>query len=236
MSWSRSYAYGWPDEQTLEHQPSTSSTEILQILVAYLVLTFDMVVLFGGVNLADGFDTSFLKQYLVPLVSVSAAAALTGFVAHEMAHKVAAQRRGFWAEFRASPVGLIVSVITALLGFLWAAPGATVVNGVPERDREDWGHIALAGPMTNVAFAAVFYVGSVGAWLFSSSDAYYWLLMLAFVNGWFGVFNMIPIGPLDGRKVFSWSAAIWILVFVAVAAFAAALAIAFYYYGDPLFV
>jgi len=233
MSWTRSYAYGWPNERT---EASTSSTEVSQIIIAYVVLTFDLVILFGGVNLFSGYDTSFLQQYIVPLVSVSAAAALTGFVAHEMAHKVAAQRRGFWAEFRLSPSGLLVSVITAFLGFLWAAPGATVVSGVDERDREDWGHIALAGPMMNVVFAVVFYGASAAAFVFSSSDAYFWLLMLAFVNGWFGVFNLIPIGPLDGRKVFRWSGGVWAAAFVGTAILAGALAVAFYVYGDPLFV
>jgi len=233
MSWTRSYAYGWPSERT---EASTSSTEVSQVIIAYVVLTFDLVILFGGVNLFSGYDTSFLSQYIVPLVSVSAAAALTGFVAHEMAHKVAAQRRGFWAEFRLSPTGLLVSVITAFLGFLWAAPGATVVSGVDERDREDWGRIALAGPMMNVVFAVVFYGASAAAFVFSSSDAYFWLLMLAFVNGWFGVFNLIPIGPLDGRKVFRWSGGVWAAAFVGTAILAGALAVAFYVYGDPLFV
>lgn len=235
MGWTRSYYYRYPEEERSSERITTSSTELLQIGIAYAVLTFDLVLIFGNVSALDGFDTSFLSQYFLPLVLTAAAAALTGFVAHEMAHKVSAQRRGFWAEFRLSPVGLLVSVVTALLGFLWAAPGATVVGGVSERDSEDWGRISLAGPLTNVAFGVVFYVGSIALFL-ALSITYYWLLVLAFVNAWFGTFNLLPIGPLDGRKVLRWSTGVWVVAFVGIAAFTAVVAVALYVYGDPLFV
>jgi Zn-dependent protease len=236
MSWTRNYYYSWPNEEQTRTRVATSPAEVTQIVIAYVVLTVDLILIFGNLNALSGFDTSLLySSFFLPLVAVSAVAALTGFVAHEMAHKMSAQRRGFWAEFRLSPIGLLVSIVTAVLGFLWAAPGATIVSGVDERDREDWGHIALAGPLMNVAFGAAFYVGSVGLFL-ANSDSYFWLLMLAFVNMWFGTFNLIPIGPLDGRKVLRWSTAVWALTFLAVAAFTAVVAIAFYVYGDPLFV
>lgn len=235
MSWTRSYPYTWPGEERTRTRVTTSSTELSQIAIAYVVLTFDLLLIFGNFGLLSGFDRSFLSQYFVSLVLTSAAAALTGFVAHEMAHKVSAQRRGFWAEFRLSPTGLMVSVITALAGFLWAAPGATVVGGVGMEDREDWGRISLAGPLTNVVFGIIFYVGSIGLFL-AFSIAYYWLLVLAFVNTWFGTFNLLPIGPLDGRKVLRWSATVWVIAFVAIAALTAVVAVALYVYGNPLFV
>jgi len=235
MSWTRNYYYRYPNEDRSSHRISTSATELLQAGIAYAVLTVDFVLVFGQVGVDSGFDTSFLAQYLVPLVLTAAAAAFTGFAAHELAHKVAAQRRGFWAEFRVSPVGLLVSVVTAVLGFLWAAPGATVVGGVSEEDREDWGRISLAGPLTNAAFGMVFYVGSAGLFL-ASSATYFWLLILAFVNAWFGTFNLLPFGPLDGRKVLRWSSGAWVVSFVGMAAFTALVGVALYVYGDPLFV
>jgi Zn-dependent protease len=232
MSWARNYTYTWPGEESVQNRVTTSAAEILQITIAYVVLTFDLVLIFGNVGVYDAFDTSLVTP---DLVLVCVIAAFTGFVTHEMAHKVSAQRRGFWAEFRLSPVGLVVSVVTAALGFLFAAPGATMIGGMEESDREDWGRTALAGPLSNVTFAAVFYVGSVGLFL-ANSPWYGWLLVLAFVNTWFAVFNLIPIGPLDGRKVLRWSTGVWVAVFVAVAVFTAAMAVALYVYGDPLFV
>lgn len=235
MSWGRGYYYQYPYDERSSNRVTTSSTELLQAGIAYVVLTFDLLVIFGDFGAASGFDTSFLSQYFVPLLLTAATAALTGFVAHELAHKVSAQRRGFWAEFRLSPVGLLISVVTAVLGFLWAAPGVTVVGGVREEDREDWGRISLAGPLTNMAFSIIFYLGSIALFL-ALSVTYFWLLILALVNAWFGTFNLIPIGPLDGRKVLRWSTGVWVIAFVASAALTVALAIAFYVYGDPLFV
>jgi Zn-dependent protease len=48
----------------------------------------------------------------------------TGFMLHELAHKFVAQRYGYWAEYKASPMGLIFTVVmAAMFGFVFAAPG-----------------------------------------------------------------------------------------------------------------
>jgi Zn-dependent protease len=130
---------------------------------------------------------------------------------------VTAQRHGFWAEFRLSPFGLILSLVTAAVGFLFAAPGATLVAGIGEHDAGNWGRTSLAGPMSNLAFATAFYGASIGA----SYALPAWvgpLLFLAFINAWFGTFNLVPVGPLDGAKVLRWSTAVWVLALVGTAA------------------
>ncbi len=182
------------------------------MIIAFLVLTFDFVLLYGGLAVYD-IDTELV------LIAVAATAALTGFVAHEMAHKVSAQRRGYWAEFRLSVVGLIVSVITAAFGFLFAAPGATMIGG--DADTDDMGHISLAGPATNFVFAVVFLTGAFLATAVPDGGFLsFILLFLAYISAWFAAFNMIPIGPLDGRKVFRWSGAVWAVCFVVFAVLA----------------
>jgi Zn-dependent protease len=209
---------------------TTSRTELTQIGIAYAVLTLDLVlVLSGGGLLLVGSRGGFVVSSSVLLVA--AVAAFTGFVAHELAHKVSAQRRGFWAEFRMSPSWLLFSIFTAFLGFLFAAPGATVVGGMG--DRRDWGRTSLAGPLTNLGFAVAFYGGAVAAFDYGSGAAT-WLLFLAFINGWFGAFNLLPFGPLDGRKVISWNAGVWAVSIVAVATVAVLSYIAFSS-GMPLF-
>ena len=190
----------------------TSATEVTHVIIAFLVLTFDFVLLYGGVAIYD-------LQTELFLIGVAAAAALSGFVAHEMAHKVSAQRRGYWAEFRLSVVGLLVSVVTAAFGFLFAAPGATMIGG--EADTDDMGRISLAGPATNFAFAVAFLAGAFVVGVFPEGGLIsFILLFLAFVSAWFAAFNMIPIGPLDGAKVFRWSRGVWLVAFVVFAALA----------------
>jgi Zn-dependent protease len=208
-----SYTYGPPLRRSREE--GTSATEVTHVVIAFLVLTFDFVVLYGGLAVYD------IGTELV-LIAVAATAALTGFVAHEMAHKVSAQRRGYWAEFRLSVVGLIVSVITAVFGFLFAAPGATMIGGNP--DTNDMGRISLAGPATNFVFAIGFLAGAFLAGAFSGGGFLSAvLLFLAYISAWFAAFNMVPIGPLDGRKVFRWSGAVWAACFVVFAALAGVL-------------
>ncbi len=215
MSWSGSFNYSWNPPQPTGRL-STSRTELLNVTVAFVVLTFDIYLLFAGRTLfafaSGGFGPTTFGLSL-QLLGVAAAAALTGFVAHEMAHKVAAQRRGFWAEFRASAYGLILSVITASIGFLFAAPGATLVGGIPPYDARSWGRTSLAGPMTNVAFAGAFYAGWLAAFAFRPALAGS-LAILAFVNAWFGAFNLLPFGPLDGRKVYRWDRTVWAIALV----------------------
>jgi Zn-dependent protease len=230
MSSGRTPTYAYTPPQYVRAQPAaaeitTSPTELRDLSLAFIVLTLDFVfVITGGVGGLIGLGPLSLD---LQIVAVGAAAALTGFVAHEMAHKFSAQRRGYWAEFRMSGVWLGLSfVIAAVSGFLFAAPGATVIGGMGNRD--DWGRTALAGPLTNVAFAAAFYGGAV-LLLDLGSFAALWLFFLAFINGWFGTFNLIPIGPLDGRKVLSWNVGVWVGAIALAGGMAVLAGLAIYY-------
>jgi Zn-dependent protease len=210
---------------------STSPTEILHILIAFAVLTLDIAIveagLLGQVSFG-GFDPGAVEAGL----AFGAAAAFTGFLAHELAHKVSAERRGFWAEFRMSPVGLLFSLVTAVFGFLFAAPGATVIGGMGSAP--EWGKTSLAGPALNLVEGTAF----AGAGLALNAvpghfAAATFLVLLAFVNGWFATFNMLPLGPLDGHKVLRWSTPVWASVFAVAAAFTALL-FAIQFYGWPV--
>lgn len=202
-----SYYYTTTAFPVHEVRYATSPVEIRDLLIAFLVLTFDLMLIIGSVGLFSG--VSSLSGFLsLSTFAIAATAALTGFLAHELAHKFIAQRHHAWAEFRMSPAGLAFSVLTASFGFLFAAPGATVVGGM--NDLREWGRTSLAGPMTNLAFSAIFFAGALAASVSHLSAAVLGaLLWLTFFNGWFATFNLIPFGPLDGAKVMRWSPAIW---------------------------
>jgi Zn-dependent protease len=208
MSWAPSYSSSWTPPRSAR-RITTSRTELLHLGVAYAVLTGCLTLVFSGTTfLGGGFSVPGLRGISPTFVVVAALAALTGFVAHEMAHKVAAQRLGYWAEFRASAYGLGLALFTSIAGFILAAPGATVVAGMSEADLPNWGRTSLAGPMTNLGFAAGFYLVAIGIYL-AHSPYFVWALLIAFINAWFGTFNLFPFGVLDGAKVFRWSRAIW---------------------------
>jgi len=119
---------------------TTSATELLHLVIAFAVLTIDIALVRTQISVTGVPGSLSLEGFLASL-GVSALAALTGFVAHEMAHKVVAQRHGFWAEFRMSPAGLFFSLATALFGFLFALPGATVIGGMG--NVREWGRTSI---------------------------------------------------------------------------------------------
>jgi Zn-dependent protease len=147
------------------------------------------------------------------------------FFAHEIAHKVTAQRRGLWAEFRLTLWGSVltlVSIISPLFKII--APGAVMISG--SAGGEEMGKISLAGPLTNVALSAVLLglspiVPAEFAWVFFLSG---------FLNGFMAVFNLIPFGIFDGFKIYSWDKKIWAAAF----ALSAALTIVAYLFVNGL--
>lgn len=130
-----------------------------------------------------------------------------GFLLHELGHKVVAVRFGQVAEFRADYRMLGFALLAAPLGILFAAPGAVYHRG-RLTSREN-GLVALAGPLVNVVLAVGFLaLALAGGPLGALGD-------LGFrINLFLAAFNMIPWGPLDGRKVLAWSPAVFAVAFV----------------------
>jgi Zn-dependent protease len=119
-------------------------------------------------------------------VRVLLLAALTaglGVILHELMHRVVARRFGATAHFVAHDGMLVISILIAFSGFLFAAPGAVWHTGM--LSKRQLGLIAAAGPITNLVLAG--------------------LTMGYSVNAILGVFNMLPFGPIDGAKVLNWS-------------------------------
>jgi Zn-dependent protease len=155
-----------------------------------------------------------------------------GFVLHELSHKFVAQRYGYWAEFRMWPYGLLLVFLGALIGFFFAAPGATYISGSSITEKEN-GVISLAGPMTNVALALLFLPFLIFGAL---SSSLYGAISLAVgglglqINLVLAAFNMIPIFPLDGSKVFRWSKVLWVSAFLPLVA----IVLYIFLYGIPI--
>ena len=138
------------------------------------------------------------------------------FFAHEIAHKVTAQKRGLWAEFRLTLWGALltlISVISPLLKII--APGAVVVSG--SSTSQEMGRISLAGPATNIVLSVILFSLALAASA-QQSLVYDILLLAALLNGFMAVFNLVPIGMLDGFKIFRWDKKIWSVAFAAAAA------------------
>lgn len=130
-----------------------------------------------------------------------------GFLLHELAHKIVAIRFGQIAAFKADYGMLGVAVAGGLIGIFFAAPGAVYHRGRISLRQN--GLIAVAGPVTNLGLAALFFLPFLLLDGFLGEIAQMGVL----VNVFLAAFNMIPFGPLDGKTVKQWDKNIFALVF-----------------------
>ncbi len=174
----------------------TSSTELQHLFIAWIAIAFAFayVIRLSGSTLQE--------RFIISLFTVG-----VGFLLHELAHKVVAQRYNLWAEFRMSSTMLMLAVGLAYLwGVLLAAPGAVYISGSYITSKQN-GRIAAAGPLTNVFLATIFLLISTQSTLLKGFGEYGWYVIFLGVqiNLWLATFNMLPLSVLDGRKVFAWS-------------------------------
>ena len=149
-----------------------------------LIIAALVVVLVGGTLLPVA--TPDYPQSLYWLVAVVAAGLfLVALLAHELAHAIVARRRG-----------IRVRAIT-----LWALGGVAEIEGDAPDPRTEFA-IAVAGPLTSLGAAVVFWLATVGV------AAAEWPIILQAVLGWLAfmnvalaVFNLLPGAPLDGGRV-----------------------------------
>ena len=185
-----------------------SARELRDLAVAWVALGVAFAVFLNRGVLRALLAGSAPPEAALLALALALSTAGLGFLLHELAHKVVAVRFGQVAAFRAEYGLLFLTVVSAFAGFLFAAPGAVVHRG-RITDREN-GLIALAGPVTNLLLVALFLPLAVaGPGLLGTVGT-----QGLFINLLLAGFNMIPFGPLDGRKVLAWSLPVYLLVAV----------------------
>lgn len=176
--------------------------EAKEMIVSMIVIALAVAIYqFGVVELLNLPLTRLLFFMGIVVVTVG-----SGFVLHELAHRFVARKFGAYAVYKMWPMGLVIALVFALMGFLFAAPGAVYIFA-PYLTRRQNGLISVAGPLTNVALAALFFAVIAG----TAQDGFVSdvLAMGMRVNLFLAFFNMIPLFPLDGSKVLAWNPWIW---------------------------
>jgi Zn-dependent protease len=167
-------------------------------------LAFAIYFLRGGLLEGDFTLLGFALVFIIAAVTGG-----IGFLLHELGHKVVAHRYGVHGEFRANRQMLVVSLIIAMFGVLFAAPGAVWMPGLVSK--KESGVIAAAGPVVNMLLALCFLPLAVfGSGVLGLIGGIGMLL-----NALLGVFNLIPIFGFDGEKIVRWSGW-WYALLVAV--------------------
>lgn len=160
------------------------------------------------------FHTSF--QSLLYILIIRLIVALTALPVHECAHAYAAMRMGDHTAERQGRLTLnpfahfdpIGTTAIILFGFGWAKP--VPINPLNfNNPKKGMMLSALAGPLSNIGLAflsMVFYklvpllsyIG-VGVSFVSTLSTFFYYAMT--INISLGVFNLIPIPPLDGSRI-----------------------------------
>ena len=176
----------------------TSDIEIKDLLRAWAILALAFTIMFNGLSFGPGTGITFLLSVFI---------VGTGFLLHELAHKLVAQHYDCWAEFRAFDMMLWFALFLSIFGFIFAAPGAVMIHG--HILKKEYGKISLAGPLVNLLLGVLFLVLSFLPLppLFTTFVSYGLL-----INVWLGLFNLIPFGNFDGQKILAWSKIAYILM------------------------
>ena len=172
------------------------------------------VLLVIGVGLSYIFFAG--SSSLLLVASAAAVIFTTSFVIHEIAHKVTAQRRGLWAEFRLTLWGSVLTAIFMILPvpFKIISPGAVMISGPASMD--EIGKISIAGPTTNIIMSTVLIAAA-----FAPTPIQWIFVIGALFNGYIALFNLLPLGILDGYKIFNWNKTTWAFAFATSAALTA---------------
>lgn len=152
-------------------------------------------------------ETLLLLLTLIPILLLS-------MTLHELAHGLVAYRLGDPTAKRMGrlsvnpikhldPLGTAMFFITFLIGgfvFGWAKPVPVSPYYFKNRQR-GMALVGLAGPLTNFAVAIAFIL-VLNALHFDKESFLFLLFLLVFqVNVVLGIFNLIPVPPLDGSRV-----------------------------------
>ncbi|HIK01829.1 TPA: site-2 protease family protein [archaeon] len=142
----------------------------------------------------------------IPMMFIFAILAIgPGFILHELGHKFMAQKKGYHAHYKMWKNGLIFAAFLSIFGWTFIAPGAVYFGGRVRHSDRNVGLVAVVGPMINVLLAVFFMT-----FMYTGNGFLVTLGWIgAYVNSFLAIFNLIPIYPLDGQKVFKWDWRIW---------------------------
>ena len=179
---------------------NTSQREIRDLIKAWIAISIAFAIVMRHLV-----TLNFYQAFIVAAITVG-----TGFLLHELGHKIVAQRYGCFAEFRSFDQMLLLAVLMSFFGFIFAAPGAVMING-PVGVRRN-GKISAAGPIVNLVLSVAF------LWVLLMQPegilgiiAFYGFL----INSWLALFNMLPFWNFDGKKVLRWNKKVYGIIVAA---------------------
>lgn len=177
-------------------------TEIMYFLVLTAVVGF----IFTGVFVIKPrtiYDRMHPKKWRWADFKFAIFIAAPAIVLHELGHKFVAMAYGYSATFELFPFGLVLGIFLKLINspLMILSPGYVSIGTEAFADPIAYRIIAFAGPAVNL----ILWLGSLLILKFNYNLSRKQATVLTFVkilNMMLFLFNMIPLGPFDGQKVF----------------------------------
>jgi Zn-dependent protease len=119
-----------------------------------------------------------------------------------------AQHYGLWAEFRLTLSGALITLISIISPLKIISPGAVMLAG--DTSKENIGKTAIAGPSVNIMLSILSFVLTL-----APLGPYHVVAVFsAALNAFIALFNLVPVGVLDGLKIFRWNKLLWAITFI----------------------
>jgi Zn-dependent protease len=188
-------------------------SEFLHLLIGSILIFLIGLIIF--------YNPQLIRLNLTWAIFLLAGFYTTAFLFHEFGHRQVAKHFGLQTKFRLLTFGMILTVFGLIAGFwsllsnsvslpILALPGAVVVLGLDKIDRRT-GLCKSAGPIVNLIYGTILLIISLGI----SKDLFPLNLFIGYaaaLNFMLGLFNMIPIGILDGQNIFKWNKSLYFLL------------------------
>ncbi len=215
------------------------SRETKDITIAWIALSIAFALALSGLNLIGIFAGVASLPLFIIMLPISLFVVGTAFVFHELGHRNVARHFNYVAEFRKWNQGLMFAVGFAfLIGAIFAAPGAVYIGAKKKRNWEkesrwdseypeysgnsnnELGLISVAGVVINIILGFIFL--ALLLFVVPLMNQFQYILTMLFTLGYtinfiLAGFNLLPFGPLDGKKVMQWNPIVWGILFVPIA-------------------
>lgn len=169
-------------------------TEIIYLLITTLVIGY----IFTGIVKIHkrGIST---KRFDLEDFKQGVYVAAPGIILHELSHKFVAMAFGLMAKFQIFTFGLVLGAILKFINspFILLAPGYVGIEGNPAQSVMVL--VAFAGPAVNL----ILWISSHYILKYKNLRRKHaiFVFLTKEINKWLFIFNMLPIPPLDGSKV-----------------------------------
>lgn len=174
------------------------------------------------IGLVGFYDPRFIEMGLGWAIFMLAGFYTTAFLFHEFGHRQVAIHFGLQTKFRLLTFGMVITIAGLFLSLAsriygsialpaLALPGAVVVLGLDKIDKKT-GLCKAAGPTVNLVYGSILLIIS----FMMPNEMYPLNLFIGYaaaLNFSLGLFNMIPIGILDGQNIFKWSKLVYFFLF-----------------------